>query len=335
MKRAVLKLVDEGLLNKAVQMGFTEFVSETPPKTTVKATFYVPSEEGYKRFGEKSGVVPRVVVKTPKDLEAVVEKARAGFDEVVVSTSDWKIIPTENLIAMMRGLRCDVLAEVEDVSEAELFLNILESGVDGVVVRVDDMNKLRIVAELVKKPPSLPLWEAVVEEVRDVGVGDRVCVDTVSILEIGEGLLVGSRAYMFFLIHNESIGSSFTSPRPFRVNAGAVHSYVIMPDGTTRYLSELEAGDRVLIVNRDGKTRVTSVGRVKIERRPLRLVKASAEGVTGTITVQNAETIRFVSSDGRLIPVTELKKGDKILCHISSERGRHFGMAVEETVIEK
>ncbi len=154
-------------------------------------------------------------------------------------------------------------------------------------------------------------------------------------LKLGEVMLIGSKALMFFLIHNEPVDSSFTSPRPFLVNAGAVHSYVLMPDGSTRYLSELETGDRILIVASDGKTRIASVRRMKVEHRPLRLVKASVDGLLGAVTIQNVETIRFVSADGRLIPFTELKKGDKILCHNLQAKGRHFRMAVEVTVIEK
>ncbi|MEM4281457.1 MAG: 3-dehydroquinate synthase II [Candidatus Caldarchaeum sp.] len=336
MKKVVVDISEnQQLFRKALQLGFSSFIAETHPEHSGEFDIYVPSKNGFNRLGKKPAEIPRITVKTPQDLEKIVQRARQGCDEVVIATSDWKIIPVENLIAMMSGTGCSVLAEVGGVTEAELFINILEKGVDGVVVKPRDEQELKMLYELVKKPESIPLVEAVVEEVRDVGVGDRACVDTVSMLDMGEGMLVGSRAYMFFMIHNESVGSSFTSPRPFRVNAGAVHSYVLMPDGSTRYLSELEAGDRVLIVSASGKTRITSVGRVKIERRPLRLVKASAEGLTGAVTVQNAETIRFVAASGQLIPVTELKKGDKILCHVSQAKGRHFGMAVEETVVEK
>ncbi|MCS6783600.1 MAG: 3-dehydroquinate synthase II [Candidatus Caldarchaeum sp.] len=333
MKKIVVNVGgSEELLRKAVKLGVGSFVSDKPLENLET---YVPARDGYERHGDGRAFVPRVVVKSPKDLEAVVEHARKGVGEVVIATPDWKIIPVENLLAMVEGLNCRILAEVSNVSEAELFINILEKGVDGVMAKPSSEQELKILVELMKKPVEVGLVEAVVEDVRDVGVGDRACVDTVTMMESGEGLLVGSRAYMFFLIHNESIGSSFTSPRPFRVNAGAVHSYVLMPDGSTRYLSELESGDRVLIVSRTGRTRIASVGRVKIERRPLRLVRARVDGVLGTVTVQNAETIRFVKPNGELVPVTELKKDDRILCHVTEARGRHFGMAVEETVIEK
>lgn len=32
--------------------------------------------------------------------------------------------------------------------------------------------------------------------------------------------------------------------RPFRINAGPVHSYALLGDGSTKYLSELCAGDQ-------------------------------------------------------------------------------------------
>ena len=37
-------------------------------------------------------------------------------------------------------------------------------------------------------------------EVREVGSGERVCVDTASMLTTGEGMLVGSRSNFMFLI---------------------------------------------------------------------------------------------------------------------------------------
>ena len=113
-----------------------------------------------------------------------------------------------------------------------------------------------------------------------------------------------------FLVHNESVGSSFTSPRPFRVNAGAVHCYTLSPDGTTKYLSEVETGTEVLVLNSKGKARRATVGRSKIERRPMLMIKAKTGNEIGGIIAQDAETIRFVKPNGSLVSVTHLKKGD-------------------------
>jgi 3-dehydroquinate synthase II len=77
------------------------------------------------------------------------------------------------------------------------------------------------------------------------------------------------------------------------------------------------------------------VGRVKIERRPLMLIEArTADGQTVKNILQNAETIKLVTDGGKPVAVTALKEGDKVMVHIE-ESGRHFGMKVEETIIEK
>jgi 3-dehydroquinate synthase II len=154
-------------------------------------------------------------------------------------------------------------------------------------------------------------------------------------LTTGEGMLVGSRSNFMFLINNESEGSAFTSPRPFRVNAGAIYCYTMTPGGKTKYLSEMESGTEVLIVNKEGTTRRVTVGRSKIETRPLKLVRGEINGEVGTVILQNAETITFVTGDSRLIPVTELKVGDEILGYANPQTGRHFGIEVDEHIIEK
>jgi len=51
----------------------------------------------------------------------------------------------------------------------------------------------------------------------------------------------------------------------FRVNAGAVSSYVLSSQDRTNYLSELRQGDTVIGVKVNGDTRPLVVGRAKIE----------------------------------------------------------------------
>jgi 3-dehydroquinate synthase II len=154
-------------------------------------------------------------------------------------------------------------------------------------------------------------------------------------MSMGEGMLIGSRSNFMLLVHNESVGSSFTSPRPFRVNAGAVYCYTIAPDGKTRYLSEIESGSEVWIVNKEGAARKAVVGRSKIETRPLLLFRAEIGGETGTVILQNSETIRLMTKDGRLLSVTEDKVGDEVLGYAKPASGRHFGMEVDEYIVEK
>ena len=66
-------------------------------------------------------------------------------------------------------------------------------------------------------------------------------------------------------------------PGLFRVNAGAVHAYVTLPDDKTVYLGELRQGQEVLIVDSEGNSATTTLGRVKIEVRPMLLIEAEVE----------------------------------------------------------
>jgi 3-dehydroquinate synthase II len=49
---------------------------------------------------------------------------------------------------------------------------------------------------------------------------------------------------------------------------------------------------------------------------------------------RNAETIKLIKEDGTTLSVTKLKPGDKVLVY-HKEGGRHFGIDVEETLIER
>ena len=102
-----------------------------------------------------------------------------------------------------------------------------------------------------------------------------------------------------------------------------------MADGTTKYLSELMAGDTVAIVDSEGDTGEAIVGRVKIESRPFLIIRFKHEesGTEGQTFVQQAETVRLVSPDGEMPSVTSIKMGDSILVHIDSS-ARHIGQNV-------
>jgi 3-dehydroquinate synthase II len=159
-------------------------------------------------------------------------------------------------------------------------------------------------------------------------------VDTASLLRLGEGMLIGSQASGMFLVHSETLETEYVASRPFRVNAGAVHAYVMAPGGKTRYLSEIQAGDEVLAVDKEGNTRTVIVGRVKIEKRPLILVEAESEGETYKTLLQNAETITLMGKDGRPVSIAKLKVGDEVLVY-TPRKARHFGMEIEESIIER
>lgn len=282
--------------------------------------------------GKLTGIYKEV--KSDDDIEDILLASQMGADFVIVDSVDWKIIPLENIIAKIHKSKTKIYTTAKNSEEVRTMFGILELGVDGVIL---DTNNEQEVSDSKNYMESriLPIQEINITDVIDVGIGERVCVDTTSILAKGEGMLIGSKSNFLFLVHNESIGSSFTSPRPFRVNAGAVHCYTLTPEGKTKYLSELEAGSEILAVNSNGASRRVTVGRSKIETRPLKLIKGETDGKVGTIILQNAETIRLVKSNGSIVSVTELKIGDRILGSAKQGSGRHFGMEIDEYLIEK
>ncbi|HDH41023.1 MAG TPA: 3-dehydroquinate synthase II [Candidatus Altiarchaeales archaeon] len=269
-----------------------------------------------------------------KDDEEEVSKAGRLAEYVVVRATDWKVIPLENLIADLKG-KTRIIVEVANERDAKLALETLEIGSDGVLVNAG-VNEIKKTRELIDKISTerVNLQIAKVTKVKPVGMGDRVCVDTCSVFNIGEGMLIGSQSNALFLIHSETIETPYVATRPFRVNAGPVHAYTRMPDGKTKYLSELKAGDDVLAVDFKGNTRRMVVGRLKIEKRPLMLIEAEANGKKLKTLVQNAETIRLVDKKGKAISVANLKEGDEVLTFIE-DAGRHFGMKVEESIEER
>jgi len=251
---------------------------------------------------------------------------------IVLRMLDWTIIPIENLLAR-RGK--NIMVQVENSEQARLMVEILEKGVDGVVLDTTDINEIKKCAEIVHGvSEKIVLVTADITGIKQLGMGDRACLDTCTQMTLGEGMLVGNTAAGFFLVHSESIDNPYVASRPFRVNAGAVHAYTLAPGGKTKYLADLKAGDEVLLVDFQGKSQTAYLGRNKIEKRPVMLIEADVEGQPISLVLQNAETIRLVSPDGRAVSVTTLKLGDKVLGHIE-KAGRHFGMQVDETLIER
>jgi 3-dehydroquinate synthase II len=297
------------------------------------ANYVILDKDTAKPKGKKIGRKFKVL--SNADIEKILDSAKKGLDFVIVEVKDWKIIPLENIIAKLHKLHTKIFAMAKEPEEVRKMFSILEIGVDGVIFETSSISEVRE-ALVYLGSGIFDLQTAKIIDIKGVGDGERVCVDTASMLHRGEGMLIGSRANFLFLVHNESVGSSFTSPRPFRVNAGAVHCYTLSPDGTTRYLSELETGSEVLVLDSKGKARRATVGRSKIERRPMLMIKAQIGDEVGGIITQDAETIRFVKPNSHLVSVTHLKKGDSVLVYSKPATGRHFGMEVsDEYILEK
>jgi 3-dehydroquinate synthase II len=308
--------------NRAGKLDLT-FLADLNEKTLVQL----------KKEGKKT--VYQVTIRGKEDENRAAKAAELGVDYVIINCQDWRVIPLENLIAKGRG-KSKLIAEVATADDAKVVLEALELGTDGVLLQTANAAELEKTIKLVKNQlPKMGLTTGKILSVKPIGTGARVCVDTVDLMVPGEGMLVGCQSAGFFLVEAEVSENPYVQSRPFRVNAGPASHYTLTSLQGTRYLSELKAGDEVLIVSREGKVRITNVGRSKIEFRPLMLIEAQVDDTKIKTILQNAETIRVVTPKASK-PVTELKAGDEVLVHLAAKGGRHFGISVpEETVIEK
>jgi 3-dehydroquinate synthase II len=297
--------------------------------------------ETVREFGKIKTVEKTGDIKSGIDVEFIDIAGKADEDRaaavpdnkiIVLRMLDWTIIPIENLLAR-RGK--NIMVQVDNSDQAKLMVEILEKGVDGVVLNTTDINQIKKTAEIIRGiSEKVILVTATITSTKQLGMGDRACLDTCTQMTLGEGMLVGNTASGFFLVHSESIDNPYVAARPFRVNAGAVHAYTLVAGGKTKYLADLKAGDEVLLVDSKGKSQIAYLGRNKIEKRPMMLIEAEAEGIPISLVLQNAETIRLVDPDGKAVSITTLKPGDKVLAHVE-KAGRHFGMKVDETLIER
>ncbi|MGE4504945.1 MAG: 3-dehydroquinate synthase II family protein [Desulfovibrionaceae bacterium] len=326
MKEIIFKAIpfDKKLVTLALESGVDAVLTDAAHADGVRAlgrvTVLTPADLAEVQLGKKA------------DEEAAATKLAAG--ERVALAKGWEIIPVENLLAQSKAL----LVEVESLDRARLAAGVLECGVAGVVVLPEAAADLKaIVAELKLSQGTMALETGVVTAIESTGLGHRVCVDTISMLKRGQGMLVGNSSAFTFLVHAETESNPYVAARPFRVNAGAVHAYCAMPGDKTAYLEELAAGRDVLIVGADGATGLATVGRVKVEVRPMLLITARVETPDGPrqgqVFLQNAETIRVVRPGGEPVSVVTLKEGDEILVR-TDQAGRHFGMRIAEDIKE-
>ncbi len=270
-------------------------------------------------------------------------RTKIGIVEwLLIEFADWKMIPIENLIAECDGTITKIAVSIDNKTEIHGAAFALQTGVDAILIPNGEeiieqamiaksqrleKNKTNLIQNTTDYS-KLKLEPSTISKMAHGGIGDRYCIDLTSTIEKGEGMLIGSSAASLALIHGETIESEFVPPRPFRVNAGPPHSYVMMFDGTTKYLSELKSGDEIMLVSSHGQTRSANIGRLKIEKRPfLTIFWVNNYFKPCTIFLQQAETVRVVCQNGDLKSVTNLKSGDQILCY-NSQEARHIGQKV-------
>ncbi|MEV5527350.1 3-dehydroquinate synthase II [Streptomyces prunicolor] len=355
----------QALLEEALHQRLDGIVSDTladlgdlPP--TVKKIFF-PHGTELKELPDDLGAADVVIVDprvhgTPAELSSVYPGVEFGrFVEIVdaqtledacqsARTEEWSLllfrdptkIPLEIVIAAAAGAQGSLITVAGDVTEAEIIFGVLEHGSDGVMMApkaVGDATALKQASAVVTEP--LDLVELTVVATEHVGMGERACVDTCSHFREDEGILVGSHSKGMILCVSETHPLPYMPTRPFRVNAGAIHSYTLSRDGRTHYLSELKSGSKVMAVDVKGQTRIVTVGRVKIESRPLISIDAkSDDGRAVNLILQDDWHVRVLGPGGAVLNSTELKPGDRVLGYLPAE-DRHVGYPINEFCLEK
>ncbi|GAA3764971.1 3-dehydroquinate synthase II [Salinactinospora qingdaonensis] len=268
-------------------------------------------------------------------LEHACESARTERWSVLRFRDPTKI-PLEIVIAAAARADGSIITEVADVKEAEIVFGVLELGSDGVLMAPQAVGEATALkAASLATDGKLDLVELEVTATEHVGMGERACVDTCSHFREDEGILVGSHSKGMILCVSETHPLPYMPTRPFRVNAGAIHSYTLSGGERTRYLSELTTNSKVLAVDTQGRTRQVVVGRVKIESRPLISIDAVApDGRSVNLILQDDWHVRVLGPGAAVLNSTELRPGDRVLGYLPTE-DRHVGYPINEFCLEK
>ena len=289
--------------------------------------------------------VGRKVDVSSSEGQAKARSMAGNVEWILLDLGEWKMIPIENIIAVCDGGPTKVAARISSPEQVLGAAFALQIGVDALLVSEENLptaliaksQRGEVVSPVAPTPDKTPfnLSQIEVIEVKEGGVGDRVCIDLTSMLELGEGMLVGSSANSMVFVHGETVESEFVPTRPFRVNAGAAHSYILKADGSTSYLSELKMGDEIMVLSESGASRSAVVGRIKIEKRPFILFRWKDEkhNEAGTL-LQQAETVRLVTAENELVSITEIVEGTTLLGW-SGGGGRHIGIPISAEVTER
>lgn len=169
-------------------------------------------------------------------------------------------------------------------------------------------------------------------DIQEIGEGSRVCIDLVDVVEPDEGVFVGNTSSGYIFVLSENREAKNYKPRPFRINVGAIHQYILLDGKKTVYLSDITSRDKIEVYNETSKKEI-AIGRVKIEKRKFVRIIAKIDTIEISATFQEAESVYLMEESKGIISILELKIGDKIKCMIDKP-GRHLGERIEEYIVE-
>jgi 3-amino-4-hydroxybenzoic acid synthase len=334
-------LVSYDLFNRIKPPHRMKLVVETGENTDVETlpidTIIFSDNHVYLKDVQRKGYQVAFYYKIENALS--MEKAwQLGYnmDYLIGDICDETNIPLELLIARLQSSNTRVLKKVTKKIDMEIAFGVMESGSDGILLDTEDVSEIMEVDRYMMQQElgKLQLEKGVVVDVRHIGMGYRACIDTTSFMKQNEGMLIGSTSNGGLLVSSETHYLPYMELRPFRVNAGAIHSYVWCPDGMTSYLTELKTGSKVLCVDTEGNTREIVVGRSKTELRPLLKIEVEAGNKLINVVVQDDWHIRLFNVQGEPVNASTIKRGDQLLA-FACQGGRHVGLKISEVLEEQ
>ena len=220
----------------------------------------VDKADDVRRLGRITTIAPDGDLKIGTDVaECTItdkksENAAAGIKDkkfVIVTTSDWTVIPLENLVAQSDR----IIAKVRNLKEAELASPSWNGACPGSCSRQKtrpSCGQLHSWSRL--RPGRSASSRSRSRRSRRSAWATGSAWIPARCSRTAKGMLMGNTSSAMLLVHAETLENPYVAPRPFRVNAGAVHAYILLPDGKTAYLSDLAIGGQVLVTDATGNS---------------------------------------------------------------------------------
>ncbi len=286
---------------------------------------------------EKMKVGLSMNVKDKESLHYVIDCAKDFnfLDFISIEFSDPTNIPLELILAETQMSKTRIIKKVNTATDGSVSFQTMEEGAQIIMLASRSLDEIVNLDNNFNKAMNIKikLSAGKVTNISHTGMGERVCIDTTSMLSMDEGIILGSVSNGGIVTCSETHYLPYMDLRPFRVNAGGIHLYVWGPDNKTYYLSDLRAGNEVLVVNSEGDSRIVTVGRLKIERRPLLCIEAEVDGKKINTFIQDDWHVRLMGSKGEIRPSSEIQIGEELLVYLD-DPGRHVGIKIDETINE-
>ncbi len=158
--------------------------------------------------------------------------------------------------------------------------------------------------------------------------GKRVLLDFMENFNCEDCVFVGNTFSGFASVVCENHKSDNYRARTFRFNVGALHQYIMISETQTRYIDELEPGDKVLVRVGDDNYKQYHIARIKKEIRPFVKMKFKADEEDIDVILQSNATVSLLTENG-IKSINDFEKGD---CAYVLKWGKasHLGNVKEE-----